>query len=150
MDFGDRADGGARVAAGGLLLDRDRRRQALDAVHVGLAHQFEELARVGGQAFDVAALALGVDGVESERGFAGAGQAGDDRQAVARDYDIDVFQVVLARAAHMDGAGHADQAPRVGDQGVIVSLGCSGLGFAGMAEGKVGGKGDWHRDWRGR
>ena len=69
-------------------------------VDVGALHLVEELAGVGGEGFDVAALALGVDGVEGERGFAGAGKAGNDRQRVARDFDADVFQVVLARAAH--------------------------------------------------
>ena len=107
MDFRHRADGGARVAAGGLLLDRDRRRQALDAVDVRLAHQLEELPRIGREALDVAALALGVDRVERQRGLPGAGQAGDHGQLVARDDHIHVLEVVLARAAHVDGAGHA-------------------------------------------
>ena len=35
-------------------------------VHVGLVHLPEELPRVGGEALDVAPLALGVDGVESQ------------------------------------------------------------------------------------
>ena len=109
VDFGDGADGAARVAAGGLLLDGDGRGQALDAVHVGLAHQLQELPGVGGEGLDVAALALGVDGVEGEGGLAGAGQAGDDGQAVARDVHVDVLEVVLARAAHADVAGHAVQ-----------------------------------------
>ncbi len=60
VDLGHRADGGARVVAGGLLLDGDRRRQAFDQIDVGLVHQLQELARVGAQAFDVAALAFGV------------------------------------------------------------------------------------------
>ena len=38
VDLGDRADRGARVARGGLLVDRDGRREALDRVHVGLVH----------------------------------------------------------------------------------------------------------------
>jgi ABC-type dipeptide/oligopeptide/nickel transport system ATPase component len=63
-------------------------------------------ARVGGQGLDVAALALGVDGVEGERGFARARQAGDDRQALARDVDVDPLEVVLARAADGDMGQH--------------------------------------------
>jgi hypothetical protein len=47
VDLGDRADGGARVVAGGLLLDADGRRQALDDVDIGLVHQLQELPRVG-------------------------------------------------------------------------------------------------------
>ncbi len=38
VDLGDGADRGARVAAGRLLVDGDRRRQALDEVDVGLVH----------------------------------------------------------------------------------------------------------------
>ena len=39
---------------------------------VRLLHHLEELARVGGQALDVAALAFGVDGVEGEARLARA------------------------------------------------------------------------------
>ncbi len=38
VDLGDGADGGARVARRGLLVDRDGRREALDEVDVGLVH----------------------------------------------------------------------------------------------------------------
>ncbi len=109
VDLGDRADGGARVAAGRLLLDGDGRRQAVDLVDVRLLHHLQELARVGRQALDVAALALGVDRVEGERRLAGAGQAGHDDEAVARQVDVDVLEVVLARAANgnMLVVGHA-------------------------------------------
>jgi hypothetical protein len=70
VDLGDRADGAARIPARRLLFDRDGGGQALDAVDIGLAHQLQELAGVGGEALHVAALALGIDGVEGERGFA--------------------------------------------------------------------------------
>ena len=67
VDLGDGADRGARVARGGLLVDRHRGRQALDEVDVGLVHLPQELPRVGRQGLDVAALALGEDRVERER-----------------------------------------------------------------------------------
>ena len=50
VDLGDGADRRARVAAGRLLVDRDRRRQPLDHVDVGLVHLPEELAGVGAEA----------------------------------------------------------------------------------------------------
>jgi hypothetical protein len=59
--------------------------QAVDLVDVRLLHLAQELPRVGAQALDVPALALGVDRVEGEAGLAAAGQAGDDDQAVARE-----------------------------------------------------------------
>ena len=70
VDLGDRAHRRARVARGRLLVDRDGRGQPLDRIDVGLVHLAKELARVGRQRLDVAALALGVDGVEGEAGLA--------------------------------------------------------------------------------
>jgi hypothetical protein len=63
------------------------------------------LARIGRQALDIAALAFGIDRVEGEGGFARARQAGDDHQPVAWDIEVDIFQIVLARAADGDHAG---------------------------------------------
>ena len=99
VDLGDRADGRAGVAAGRLLVDRDRRRQALDDVDVGLVHLPEELAGVRRQRLDVAPLALGVDRVEGQARLARAGQPGEHDQPVARQLDVDVLEVVLAGAA---------------------------------------------------
>src|SRR5215510_6011206 len=109
VNLGDGADGRTRAAAGGLLFYRDGGREAFDRVDVRLFELFEELPRVSRERLDVAALALGVNSVEGERGFAGATQAGNDRQTVARYHQIDVFQVVLARAAHSDAVNsHKD------------------------------------------
>ena len=107
VDLGDRADRRARVARGGLLVDRDRRREALDRVHVRLVHLAQELARVGGQRLHVAALALGVDRVEGEARLAGARQARDHDQRIARQPQVEVLEVVLA------GAGYDDLATRI-------------------------------------
>ena len=104
VDLGDGADGGARVLRGRLLLDRDRRRQAVDLVDIRLLHHLQKLPRIGRQRLDVAALALGIDGVERERRLAGAGQAGEHHELVARNLDVDVLQIVFARAADRDGA----------------------------------------------
>ena len=70
VDFGDGAHGGAWVVRSGFLLDRDRRRQAFDHVHIGLVHALQELPGVGAQAFHIAALAFGVQGVKGQRRFA--------------------------------------------------------------------------------
>ncbi len=104
VDLGDGADGRARIARGGLLLDGDGRREAVDLVDVRLLHHLQELPRVGGEAFDIAALALGIDGVEGERRLARAGQPGEHHELVARDVEIDILEVVLAGAANRDHA----------------------------------------------
>jgi hypothetical protein len=91
-----------------LLLDGDRGRQPLDQVDIRFLHQFEELACVCGQRFDVAPLPFGVEGVEGERGLAGARQAGDHDQLFARQLKIDVLEIVRARAANPYLFHHAD------------------------------------------
>ena len=88
VDLGDGADGGARAAAGGFLLDGDGGTQTLNGVDIGALNLIEELAGVGGEGFDIAALAFGVDGVEGERTLAGAGKAGDHREGVAGDAHV--------------------------------------------------------------
>jgi hypothetical protein len=105
VDFRHRTHGRARIARGGLLLDRDRRRQPVDLVEVRLLHHLQKLPRIGGETFHIAALALGIDGVERERGFARARKPGEHHQPVARDLDVDVLEIVLARAADRDYAG---------------------------------------------
>ncbi len=75
-------------------------------VHVGLLHQLEELAGIGRQAFDIAALAFGIDGVEGKTGFARTGKSGQHGQGVARNLDIDILEIVLARTANGDVLQH--------------------------------------------
>ena len=102
VDFGGGGDGGAGVAGLIFLLDGDGGGEAVHVVDVGLFDALEELAGVGGERFDVAALAFGVDGVEGERGFAGARDSADDREGVVRDVDVDALEVVGACAADCD------------------------------------------------
>ncbi len=108
VDFGDGADGRARAAVGRFLLDGNGGAEAVDGVDLGALHLVEELARIGGKRFDVAALAFGVNGVEGEGRFTGAAEAGDDGEGVARDLHVDVLQVVLPCAVHGDAVEHGE------------------------------------------
>ena len=67
MDLRRRSDRRSRIADAVLLADCDGRRDAVDAVDIGLFHPLEELPGVGGQRFHIAPLALGIDGVEGQR-----------------------------------------------------------------------------------
>ena len=107
VNLGGRADRRARIADAVLLADGDRRRDAVDAVDVRLLHPLEELAGVGGERLDVAALPFGVDGVEGERRLARPADAGEDDQLPVRQRQIDALQVV--------GAGAADDEDTVRD-----------------------------------
>ena len=100
VDLGDRGHGRLAAAAGNALLDGDGRRQPGDAVDVRALHLLDELPGVGGHAVEEPPLALGEQDVEGEGGFAGAGQAGDDDELIARYLEVDVLQVVLAGAAN--------------------------------------------------
>ena len=133
VDLGDRADRRPRVAVGRLLVDRHRGAQALDEVDVGAVDLAEELARVGAQRLDVAALALGEDRVEREAGLARAGEPGEDDERVARDVEVDVLQIVHAGTADTElsagVSGHGDR-----DDGHQTSLGgASDIGAGGPA-----------------
>ena len=66
VDFSNGAYRRTRVVGGRFLFDRNRRRQPFDMIDVRFLHQRQELSRVGGERFDVATLAFGVQGVESE------------------------------------------------------------------------------------
>ncbi|WP_404932829.1 hypothetical protein [Methylibium sp. Root1272] len=105
VQLGHRADRGARGAHRVGLVDRDGRRHALHVVDRRAVHAVEELARIGAEGLDVAALALGVQRVEHQAGLARAAGPGDDRQFSRVEVQIEVLQVVLACAANADHAG---------------------------------------------
>ena len=69
----------------------------------------QKLPRIGRKALDVAALAFGINGVESERGLARTGQAGKHYQPVAGDFDIDISKIVLAGTFYRDVLLHFRQ-----------------------------------------
>ena len=103
-----------------LLLDGDRRREALDVIELGLLHLADELPGVGAEAFDVAPLAFGVDRVHGQRALARSARAAADGQLVAGNIDVDALEIVLPRAADLDAiVGHC------GDR-----LSCRGAGSA--------------------
>ncbi len=99
---GHAAHAGAHARGAALLLQRHRRRQAFDGIHVGHAHLVDQAARVRRQRLQVTALRFGVQRTERQRGLAGTGDAGEHHQRVARDVHVDVLQVVFARAANAD------------------------------------------------
>ncbi|MNV59503.1 hypothetical protein D3C71_1519320 [compost metagenome] len=109
-----RAHGGAAGAHGVGLVDGDGRRHALDLVHSGLVHAVEELAGVGAEGLHVAALALGIERVKHQAGFARAAGPRDHREFAGADVQIQVLEVVLACAADTDQSlGHVGSLSRV-------------------------------------
>ncbi len=99
--FGSRCDSRARIARGVFLADGDGRRDAVDIVYIGLFHALEELARVSGEGFHVAPLALGVDGVEGEGRLTRPGNSCDDGELIMGDRDGNVLEVMNPRTADL-------------------------------------------------
>ena len=99
-----RADGRARIADAVLLADRDRGADAVDAVHVRLLHPLEKLPGVGRERLHVAALPFRVHGVERQGGLPRAADTGDDDDLPLRQRQIDVLQIVRARAPNGDAS----------------------------------------------
>src|SRR6185436_12974743 len=103
VHLGERSHRALAAAAAGALLDRHRGRDAEDGVDVGPRGALHELARVGVERLQVAALAFVEQDVEGEGGLARARHPGDDGEAPARDLYVDALQVVLARLVDADG-----------------------------------------------
>ena len=100
---------GAWVASRHLLFDGDGRRQSLDIVAFGFVHPSEKLPGICGEAFHIAALAFGIEGIECQRTFSASGKSGDDHEFVARDFNVDVLEVVYACAFDEYGVCHGDE-----------------------------------------
>ena len=90
------------VAVGRLLIDRDRRREALQAVHLRLLHLPQELPRIAGERLHIAPLPLCVDRIKGKTALARSRQAGHDHQLVARDVQVNILQIMLSGSAKTD------------------------------------------------
>ena len=69
-------------------------------------HPVEKLTRIGGKAFHIAPLSFRIKSVERKRGFSGTAESGDDRQTVAGNPDVNIFQIVLGSTSDDDIAVH--------------------------------------------
>jgi len=103
--FRHRPDRRARRAHRIALPDGDGRTDVFRGVERRRRQELEELSDVRAEGLDVATLALGMQGVEDERRFAGAAEAGHDHQLSDGDVDIEPLKVVLADSAEADGIG---------------------------------------------
>src|SRR4051812_9955907 len=97
VHLGQRAHSRLAPAAAGALFDRDRWRDAEDCIDIRARGRLHELAGGGVQGVEIAPLPFGEQDVEGERGLARPRDTGDDRETPARDVDVDVLEVVLAR-----------------------------------------------------
>ncbi len=102
VQLGHGAHGGTRAAHRVGLVDGDGGRHAFHPVHRRLVHAVQELARVGAEGLHITALAFGEQRVEHQAGFARPARPGDHGQFAGANVQVNVLQVVLARAADAD------------------------------------------------
>ena len=101
---GDAADRGPRARRSALLLQRDRGRQAFDGIDLRHAGLIDQAPRIRRHRLEIAPLRFGVEGAERERRLARSRDAAECDERVARDVDVDLLQVVGARAANANEA----------------------------------------------
>ena len=80
VDLRNRGDGGTGIAARAALFDGNRRGKTFNMLDFRLAHTVEELPRVSGKTFHIAALPFRIKGIKGEGGFPRSGKTGDHRQ----------------------------------------------------------------------
>ena len=103
VDLGERRHRALASAAAGALLDGDGGRYAEDRIDVGAGSGLDELPGIGIEGLEIAALSFGKQDVECQRALAAARDAGDDGELIAPQTDVDILEIVLARAANFDG-----------------------------------------------
>ena len=102
VGVGGGADRGAGVGAHPLLVDDDRRGQAVQHVDIGPRQVGHEALHEGAVGLVDHPLRLGGDRAEDQRALAGAGDAGEHGQPPLGDLDADVLEVVHPGAVHPD------------------------------------------------
>ena len=118
INLGERGDRALAPAAARALFDRDGRRNPEDRIDVRFRRGLHELARVRIERFKIAALAFGEHDVERERALAAARNSGDDREHVARNLDVDAFEIVFARVVDANGLRGEGREARVKREGL--------------------------------
>jgi hypothetical protein len=89
-----------------FLVNGYSRAKPLDVINIRFLHLPQKLTGIGRKGLYIAALSLSIDGVERQRTFSGAGNAGDDHQFVPGDNDIYILKIVLPGTLDEYGIGH--------------------------------------------
>ena len=71
-------------------------------VYLGMLSLRQATTSIGAERFQVAARTLGIKNPQCQRTLARTRYAGNTHQLSQRNIDIDVFEVMDARAAHLD------------------------------------------------
>ncbi len=106
VNFRDRRHGRARVVGARLLVDRYGGREAGYLLDIGLLHLAEELPRISGQRFDIAALALGKNSVERQRRLPASRKPREYHHLIPRNGQRNVLKIVSLCPFYSDVVFH--------------------------------------------
>ena len=101
VNLGSGTNGRTRVLVGGLLFDADDRTQTGNLIYIRALHIAQEVAGIGRERLDIAALTLGKDGIESQRRLARTRKSGYHGEGVAWNLNINVLEVVYSGAPYI-------------------------------------------------
>ncbi|OAV65490.1 hypothetical protein Barb4_03339 [Bacteroidales bacterium Barb4] len=83
-----------RIARVRLLLDGNSGRNALDIIHLRLAHPAQKLTGIRGKTLHIPPLPLGIKRIKSQRRLPAARQPRNNRQTVTRNLHIYMFKII--------------------------------------------------------
>ena len=102
VELGHGAKGRAHTWHAGALMQRERRRHMQYLVYLGMLSLRQATTSIGAERLQVTTRALGIEDAQRQRTLARTRHAGNAHEPSQRDIDIDVLEVVYARAAHLD------------------------------------------------
>src|ERR1017187_7803867 len=104
VNLRDRCDGRFATPARHALLNCDTRRQSGDKIDIGFFELLDKLPGVRRHTVEESALPLREKNVEGQRRFSRSAQSSDNDHLVARNVDVDILEIVFARAMDPDHA----------------------------------------------
>ena len=95
INFCHRSYSRTRIAAGRLLVNRNRWTKSFNRINIRLVHRPQKLTRIRIQALHITTLTLGVNRIKCQAGFPRPTKPSNHHQLISRNLNIYIFQIVL-------------------------------------------------------
>jgi hypothetical protein len=86
------------------LLQGNGGRKSVDGIDRRDVELVEKAAGVRRDRFEIASLSFGIKGAEGQRRFTRPRNPSEDNEGVARDVNVNIFQVMLTRPSNADSS----------------------------------------------
>ena len=91
VNFRHRPDGRARIVRRRFLVNRNRRAQAFDRIHVRFFHLPQKLPGIARQTFEISPLSFGKNGVKSQRRLPRPADSREHDKLPPRKFEVNVL-----------------------------------------------------------